>query len=93
MFGSCFEWIASPCALPQTRDNRRSARTGDTAGKVAECVSVSDAFVVVFPPSLFGCRVSGSFPAAPLKTAGSLLEVRVVLRVVFYPTFSGVNPE
>ncbi|TWW69657.1 Ubiquitin carboxyl-terminal hydrolase 7 [Takifugu flavidus] len=39
VFGSCFEWIASPSALPQTRDNRRSARTGDIAGKVAECVS------------------------------------------------------
>lgn len=41
--GSCFEWIAFSSALPQTRDNRRSTRTGDIAGKVVECVSISNA--------------------------------------------------
>ena len=43
VFASCFEWIAFPSALPQTRDNRRGARTGGIAGKVVECVSVSNA--------------------------------------------------
>lgn len=40
--GNCFEWIAFSSALPQTRDNRRSTRTGDIAGKVVECVSIAN---------------------------------------------------
>lgn len=40
--GNCCEWIAFSLALPQTRDNRRSTRTGDIAGKVVESVSISN---------------------------------------------------
>ncbi len=40
--GNWFEWIAFSYALPQTRDNRRSTRTGAIAGKVVKCVSIAN---------------------------------------------------
>lgn len=63
--GNWFEWIGFSSALPQTRDNRRSTRTGDTAGKVVECVYRKWAFVfTVLPTSPVCCLLSGSLTLA-----------------------------